>query len=198
MAHRIFIQCVTWALSLQHMVSSWGVGAYLLHGMWDLSSLTKYWTGFPCTASQILNLWITREVPAIITFEIKFIILVVHGLCLVAVHGLRMWWLLLLLSMGSGARGLSICSPRTLELRLSSCDTGALLPWGIWDLPGPGIEPMSPALAGGFLTPGLPEKSCHYFYSYSYHYYYMWHRFQQAALWMSRNVDRASPRPPLL
>ena len=32
----------------------------------------------------------------------------------------------------------------------------------MWDLPGPGLEPVSPALAGGFLTtapPGkLPEK----------------------------------------
>ena len=29
----------------------------------------------------------------------------------------------------------------------------------MWDLPGPGIEPVSPALAGGLLTTGPPEKS---------------------------------------
>ena len=29
----------------------------------------------------------------------------------------------------------------------------------MWSLPGPGIEPMTPALAGGFLTTGPPEKS---------------------------------------
>ena len=29
----------------------------------------------------------------------------------------------------------------------------------MWDLPGPGLEPMSPALAGGFLTTAPPEKS---------------------------------------
>ena len=29
----------------------------------------------------------------------------------------------------------------------------------MWDLPGPGIEPMSPALAGGFLTTVPPGKS---------------------------------------
>ena len=34
------------------------------------------------------------------------------------------------------------------------------LPCSIWSLPGPGIEPMSSALAGGFLTTGLPGKSC--------------------------------------
>ena len=29
----------------------------------------------------------------------------------------------------------------------------------MWNLPGPVIEPASPALAGGFLSPGLPGKS---------------------------------------
>ena len=30
---------------------------------------------------------------------------------------------------------------------------------GMWDLPRPGLEPMSPALAGGFLTTAPPGKS---------------------------------------
>ena len=33
----------------------------------------------------------------------------------------------------------------------------------MWDLPGPGLEPVFPALAGGFLTtvpPGKPKRSC--------------------------------------
>ena len=29
----------------------------------------------------------------------------------------------------------------------------------MWDLPGPGLEPTSPALAGGFLTTAPPGKS---------------------------------------
>ena len=29
---------------------------------------------------------------------------------------------------------------------------------GMWDLPGPGLEPVSPALAGGFLTTAPPGK----------------------------------------
>ena len=29
----------------------------------------------------------------------------------------------------------------------------------MWDLTGPGLEPMSPALAGGFLTTAPPGKS---------------------------------------
>ena len=28
----------------------------------------------------------------------------------------------------------------------------------MWDLPGPGLEPVSPALAGGFLTTEPPGK----------------------------------------
>jgi len=32
---------------------------------------------------------------------------------------------------------------------------------GMWDLPGAGIEPMSPVLAGGFLTTGPPGKFIH-------------------------------------
>ena len=39
---------------------------------------------------------------------------------------------------------------------------GALLPLGIWNLPGPGIKPMSPVLAGGFLTIGQPGSSGKY------------------------------------
>ena len=30
----------------------------------------------------------------------------------------------------------------------------------MWDLPALGIKPMSPELAGGFLTTGPPGKSC--------------------------------------
>ena len=32
------------------------------------------------------------------------------------------------------------------------------MPCGMWDLPGPGTEPVSPALAGRFLTTGPPGK----------------------------------------
>ena len=40
-------------------------------GMWDLSSLTGDQTGVPCIGNQILNLWITREVP-VVTFSFFF------------------------------------------------------------------------------------------------------------------------------
>ena len=56
------------------------------------------------------------------------------------------------------ARGLSSCGSWALERGLSSCGARALL-LRMWDLPGPGLEPVSPALAGGFLTTAPPGKS---------------------------------------
>ena len=44
--------------------------------------------------------------------------------------------------------------------RLSSCGSRAQLLRSMWDLPRPGLEPVSPALAGGFSTtvpPGKPK-----------------------------------------
>ena len=41
----------------------------------------------------------------------------------------------------------------------SSCARAQYLPHGTWNLPGSGIEPVVPALAGGFLTTGSPGKS---------------------------------------
>ena len=58
------------------------------------------------------------------------------------------------------ARGLSSCGSQALEHSLSSCGARVQLLHGIWDLPGPGLEPVSPALAGRFLTTAPPEKSC--------------------------------------
>ena len=42
--------------------------------------------------------------------------------------------------------------------RLSSCGARAQLFRGMWDLPRPALEPVSPALAGGFLTTAPPGK----------------------------------------
>ena len=46
--------------------------------------------------------------------------------------------------------------------RLSNCGSRAQPLRGMWNLPGPGIEPVSPALAGRFSTtapPGKPQLS---------------------------------------
>ena len=45
-----------------------------------------------------------------------------------------------------------------LECRLSSCGAWAKLFHSMWHLPEPGMEPVSLALAGGFLTTGPQGK----------------------------------------
>ena len=57
------------------------------------------------------------------------------------------------------AHRLSSCSSQALEHRVSNYGARAQLLQGTWDPPGPGIEPMSLALAGGFLAIVSPGKS---------------------------------------
>ena len=47
--------------------------------------------------------------------------------------------------------------------RLSSCGSRAQLLRGMWDLPRPGLEPVSPALAGRFSTTAPPGEPGFYF-----------------------------------
>ena len=59
---------------------------------------------------------------------------------------------------------LTMAASPVVEHRLSSCGSRAQLLRGMWDLPRPGLEPVSPALAGRFSTtapPGKPRK-CHF------------------------------------
>ena len=54
-----------------------------------------------------------------------------------------------------------VAEHRLQTRRLSSCGSRAQLLRGMWDLPRPGLEPVSPALAGRFSTtepPGKPHK----------------------------------------
>ena len=51
--------------------------------------------------------------------------------------------------------------------RLSSCGSRAQLLRGMWDLPKPGLKPVSPALAGGLSTTAPPGKPSRYFLIFS-------------------------------
>ena len=55
--------------------------------------------------------------------------------------------------------GFSNCGSQALECKLNSCGTRVQLLRGMWDLSGPGSEPVSSALADGFLTTEPPGKS---------------------------------------
>ena len=74
------------------------------------------------------------------------------------VHGLLIVVASLVGSTDSRYVGFSSCGSRALERRLSSCGARAQLLCGMWDLPGPELKPVSPALAGGFLTTAPPGK----------------------------------------
>ena len=77
------------------------------------------------------------------------------------------WGLSLVVASGghssSPCAGLSLSWPLVAEYRLqtcrlSSCGPRAQLLRGMWDLPRPGLEHVSPALAGRFSTTAPPEK----------------------------------------
>ena len=51
-----------------------------------------------------------------------------------------------------------VAEHRLQTRRLSSCGSRAQLLRGTWDLPRPGLEPVSPALAGRFSTTAPPGK----------------------------------------
>ena len=51
-----------------------------------------------------------------------------------------------------------VAGHRLQTRRLSSCGSRAQLLRGMWDLPRPGLEPASPALAGRFSTTAPPGK----------------------------------------
>ena len=108
-----------------------------------------------------------------IYFWLRWVFIAACGLSVVAASGgySSLW------CTGLGTRasvfvayGLSSCGLQALECRLSSCVAWALLLCSTWDLPGPGLEPVSPALAGGFLTTAPPGKPRWKIFQFQFHY----------------------------
>ena len=58
-----------------------------------------------------------------------------------------------------GARAVGAQASVVVASGLSSCGARVQLLHSMWDLPGPWIEPVTPALAGGFLTTAPSGKS---------------------------------------
>ena len=59
--------------------------------------------------------------------------------------------------------GFSSCGAQALEHGFSSCGAWAWLLGCKWDLPRSVIQPVSPALAGGFLSTAPPGESYIFF-----------------------------------
>ena len=69
------------------------------------------------------------------------------------------WGPLFIAVHGSLTIAASLVTEHRLQTRrLSSCGSWTQLLRGMWDLPGPGLEPVSSALAGRFLTTAPPGK----------------------------------------
>ena len=102
-------------------------------------------------------------------FKLLAPLLFIYFIYFLAVLGLRFC---ARASSSCGKRGplfIAVCGPLTIVTsliaehrlqmrRLSSCGSRALLLRGMWDLPRPGLEPVSPALAGRFSTTAPPGK----------------------------------------
>ena len=65
-----------------------------------------------------------------------------------------------------------VAGHRLQTRRLSSCGSWAQLLRGMWDLPRPGLEPVSPALAGRLSTTALPGKPLLQYFKH-FHYCYI-------------------------
>ena len=90
-----------------------------------------------------------------------------RGLLFLVVRGLLIAVASLVAEHGLQARGLQqlwLAGSVVVARGLSSCGSRAQLLHDMWDLPGPGLEPVSPALAGGFLTTAPPGKSLPIFF----------------------------------
>ena len=81
-----------------------------------------------------------------------------QGLLFIAVHGLLTVVASLFAELWLQAHGLSSYGLQAPERRLNSCGAWAQLLHGMWGLPKPVLEPVSPALAGGFPATAPPGK----------------------------------------
>ena len=101
-------------------------------------------------------------------FWLHWVSFAARGLSLVVVSGgysslrcmgFSLQWLLLLQSTATRHVGFNSCSTRAQQL----WHTGQFL-CSMWDVPGPGLEPASPALAGILPTTAPPGKPRFFFF----------------------------------
>ena len=157
---------------LWHLFTTWAILISILqHAVSNLVKWSPYW----CTdmSHVIAPLW------APLTFFFFFfkLLFIIYFLCLfLAVLGLRFC---ARASSSCGKRGplfIAVRGPLTIvaslvaeqrlqTLRLSSCGSRAQLLRSMWDLPRPGLEPVSPALAGRFSTTVPPGKPSPYLFN---------------------------------
>ena len=118
----------------------WSTGTQLILGMWNLSS--DHLSPLHCKAHSFF--FFLKQVVCLFIFGCVGSSLMPAGFLQLQCAGFSLQWLLLFQLRDSRAGGLNSGSLQGLELRLISCCTRAYLPCVMWNLPGPGIEPMCP------------------------------------------------------
>ena len=97
-------------------------------------------------------------------FKFVYVFLIVLGLCCCSQAFLQLQrvggYLLVVVRMLLIAVASIIAEHGLLQESLLQRCGARVLPHSMWDLPGQGIKPISPELAGRFLTTGPPGKSC--------------------------------------
>ena len=157
------------SLILVHSLLSWALPLgvdFLLVNTLLLFIVSKTLSGF-CLFVFLWLCWVLVAVMGVLSLQWVGATLQVRGM------SFSLWRLPLLWSTGCRACGFSSCSSWALESRLSNCGAQGQwiqLPYSMWNFPRPGIEPMSPVLAGRFLTTGPPGKSFKSFISHETQY----------------------------
>ena len=97
--------------------------------------------------------------PFFLYLFILFLAVLGLGFCARAFSSCSKRGLLFIAVRGPLAIAASLVAEHRLQTRrLSSCGARAQLLRGMWDLPRPGLKPVSPALAGRFSTTAPPGK----------------------------------------
>ena len=111
------------------------------------------------------DFWVGEKVEVLrecsFLFLFIYLFLAVLGLrfCARAFSSCGEWGPLFIAVRGPLTAAASLLAEHRLQTRrLSDCGSRAQLLRGMWDLPRPGLEPLSPALAGRFSTTAPPAK----------------------------------------
>ena len=97
-------------------------------------------------------------------FIYLFMAVLGHRFCARAFSSCGEWGPLFIAVRGPLTIAASLVAEHRLQMRrLSNCGSRAQLLRSMWDLPRPGLEPVSPALAGRFSTTVPPGKPYPYF-----------------------------------
>ena len=145
-----------------------------------ISSLNVWWNSpIQLTGPGLLFVQNLRITDSVFLFIYLFIYLFIFGCVGSSVHARAFsscgkWGPLFIVVRGplfiAVRKPFTIAAPpvaghRLQTRRLSSCGSWAQPLRGMWDLPRPGLEPVSPALAGGFSTTAPPGKPLIQFYN---------------------------------